>query len=109
MKALILDNKVHQVVPDGNEFPVHESMKWIDCAPEVQPGWVLINNVLQKDPTVIAQRKRQESPEEKYKREMPSVQEQLDDLWQAMDDGVLPKNNAFYQKRRVLKNKYKVV
>tara|TARA_B100000683_G_scaffold20815_1_gene19898 strand:- start:325 stop:678 length:354 start_codon:yes stop_codon:yes gene_type:complete len=37
MKALILNNNVVQVVE--KEFEVHESLTWVDCNDQVQPGW----------------------------------------------------------------------
>ena len=37
MKALILDNKVVDVV--STEFEVHSSMSWVDCDDKVDVGW----------------------------------------------------------------------
>lgn len=36
----------------------------------------------------------------------PSVVDQLDALWHAMDDGILPKNNGFYTEIQAVKIKY---
>ena len=38
--------------------------------------------------------------------EYPRIQEQLDMLWHAMDDGALPKDNAFYTSIKAVKDKY---
>lgn len=40
MKALILDDKVIEVAE--KEFPVHESMVWVNCLNNVQAGWTYI-------------------------------------------------------------------
>jgi|TARA_B110000211_G_scaffold89736_1_gene104867 hypothetical protein len=44
MKALILDNKVVDVVV--TEFEVHSSMTWMDCPDDCIHGWTLIDGVL---------------------------------------------------------------
>jgi hypothetical protein len=42
MKALILNQKVVDLSQD--EFPVHESMVWVNCINTVQIGWSYIGN-----------------------------------------------------------------
>jgi len=37
MKALIHDGKVVQV--EAEAFPVHKSMRWVDCNQDVAAGW----------------------------------------------------------------------
>jgi len=40
MKALVQpDGRVAQVVADGKTFPVHPSLRWIDCDDTVRPDW----------------------------------------------------------------------
>ena len=38
--------------------------------------------------------------------EYPRVEEQLDMLWHAMDDGTLTKVDAFYDANKAVKDKY---
>ena len=51
MKALIFDGKVVQV--EENEFPVHKSLIWLDCASDVKPGWLYDNNVFSASSAVV--------------------------------------------------------
>ncbi len=39
-------------------------------------------------------------------REYPTIQEQLDKIWHAMEEGSLPKNNSFYQSILEVKNRH---
>lgn len=43
---------------------------------------------------------------ENRKINYPRVEEQLDLLWHAMDQGLLPKNNAFYEHIKLVKQSY---
>jgi len=43
MKALILNNKVVDV--KETEFPVHNSLTWVDCGDEVKMGFTYDNGV----------------------------------------------------------------
>lgn len=49
-----------------------------------------------------------EAKAKKAKQEMPSIDEQLDDLYKAMDAGNLPNDNEFYRKRKAVYDKYGV-
>ena len=40
------------------------------------------------------------------KKELPSIEEQLADLYKAMDSGKLPSDNDFYLKRKAIYDKY---
>lgn len=42
MKALVLNGKVVDIAED--EFPVHESMIWVNCINTVQVGWSYVGN-----------------------------------------------------------------
>jgi hypothetical protein len=84
MKALVLKSKVVQVVNDGEEFPVHSSMEWVDCEGNVSPGWVRIDNIIQEDPKDIERRALENSDEYKRKQEMPSLEEKIDALLEAV-------------------------
>ena len=42
MKALVLNGKVVDLAE--NEFPVHESMVWVNCINTVQVGWSYVGN-----------------------------------------------------------------
>jgi len=39
MKALIHAGMVRQIVEDGEEFPVHPKLTWVDCGAEVKTGY----------------------------------------------------------------------
>ena len=84
MKALVFENKVAQVVKDGEEFPVHESMDWIVCDDNASPGWVRIDNVIQEHPKEVEQRALENSDEYKRKQEMPGLEEKIDALLEAV-------------------------
>ena len=47
MKALILNNSVVQV--EETEFEVHESLTWVDCNDQVQPGWTYDGSTFTSD------------------------------------------------------------
>ena len=52
MKALILKERVYDIVEDGKEFPVHSEMKWVDCDSTVKDGYVYKDNKFTKpEPT----------------------------------------------------------
>jgi len=74
MKALILDNKVVDVV--STQFAVSPEMTWMDCSDDCKAGWTLESGVLTAPP---------EPPEktyaEKRAREYPAIGDQLDDLY----------------------------
>ena len=65
MKALILDNKVVDVVEA--EFEVHSSLTWIDCSNECfAGGWEVVDNVLQVIPTLADTRTYAEKRKAEY-------------------------------------------
>jgi len=74
MKALILDNKVVDVV--STQFAVSPEMTWMDCSDDCKAGWTLESGGLTAPP---------EPPEktyaEKRAREYPAIGDQLDDLY----------------------------
>lgn len=39
MKALIKDLVVVDVVADGDDYPAHPELAWVDCGAEVLRGW----------------------------------------------------------------------
>lgn len=43
---------------------------------------------------------------QRRKKEYPSLEEQLDYLWHAMDKGELPKVSGFYDRIKDIKDKY---
>lgn len=51
MKALIKDNKVVQV--EEQEFPVHNSLVWMDCPEDCKPGWIVQDGQLQPQPEPV--------------------------------------------------------
>lgn len=83
MKALIIKNRVAQVVKDGEEFPVHSSMQWVACSDQVQAGWIYENNAFTESPEVIAERERKENTEYKRQQEMPSLEQKVEALLDA--------------------------
>ena len=65
MKALILDNKVVDVV--DTEFKVHSSLTWMDCSNECfAGGWEVVDNVLQVIPTLADTRTYAEKRKAEY-------------------------------------------
>ena len=44
MKALILKERVYDIVEDGKEFPVSPEMKWVDCDDAVKDGYLYKDN-----------------------------------------------------------------
>jgi len=71
MKALILNDNVVQV--EAKEFPVHESLKWMECPADCKAGWHLINGVLTA-PEVIPEPKPIKS----------TLEKKVDALWSAV-------------------------
>ena len=50
MLALVLNEKVVQVSEE--EFPVHESMAWVQCLNNVEVGWSYIGNEFTPPPSL---------------------------------------------------------
>ena len=77
MKALILDNKVVDIVEA--EFEVHNSMTFMDCSDDCETGWSKINGVLTAP---------LEPPEPTYEfkrmQEYPPIGDQLDMIYKDM-------------------------
>ena len=80
MKALILDNKVVDVV--DTEFEVHSSMIWIDCPDNCKVGWLVVDGVA-TEPTEVDNR----TYDEKRASEYPTIANQLDDIFHNGIDG----------------------
>jgi hypothetical protein len=83
MKALVEQSgRVAQVVEDGNTFPIHESLSWVDCDGTVTTehtydGAVFVAPVVPDPPTY----------DEMRRRNYPPIGDQLDALYHA---GVFP-------------------
>jgi hypothetical protein len=102
MKALILDNKVVDVVE--TEFEVHPSMTWMDCPDDCKASeWELVDGVLQIIPEPEDTRTYVEFRQEQY----APTGDQLDMLWHAIDAGEFgdtAKQSEFYTANKAVKD-----
>ena len=82
MKALVFKDpdKEHTKVVDlkENEYPVHESMVWMDAPKDCEQGWILVDGVITAPPEPP-----ERTYEEKRRKEYPISGDQLDDLYHA--------------------------
>ena len=85
MKALILDNRVVDVV--SVEFEVHESMSWMDCSEDCTTEWTLESGVLIAPAPYVDTKTYVELRHAAY----PAIGDQLDALFHA---GVFPAEMA---------------
>ena len=75
-KALILNNEVVDVV--NSEFPVAESLIWMDCPDDCKAyRWSIIDGVLQENP----EPEDTSTYAEKRALEYPLIVDQLDDIF----------------------------
>lgn len=81
MKALVFANRVHQVVPDGEEFEVHGDMVWVDASEDVTTDWVYVDGKLQ--PPMAAEITYDIHRLNNY----PTITQQLDILYHQGYDG----------------------
>ena len=99
MKALILNNKVVDVV--DTEFEVPPTMTWMDCTSECKIGWTLEGTVLIAPieiPPTYAQERALAYPE---------IADQLDMLWHSIDAGEFgdtAKQSEFYTANKAVKD-----
>jgi hypothetical protein len=77
MKALILDNKVVDVV--STQFAVSPEMTWMDCSDDCKAGWTLESGVLTAPP---------ELPEKTYAEKRAREYRELNQLEMQYDDQV---------------------
>ena len=102
MKALILDNKVVDVVEA--EFEVHKSMTWMDCPDNCKAGeWELVDGTIQVIPEPEDTRTYVEFRQEQY---VPTG-DQLDMLWHSIDAGEFgdtAKQSEFYTANKAVKD-----
>ena len=99
MKALILDNKVVDVVEA--EFEVHKSMTWMDCPDDCKASeWELVDGTLQAIPEPEDTRTWVEFRQEQY----APTGDQLDMLWHSIDAGIDLKQSEFYIANKAVKD-----
>lgn len=97
MKALIVDNKIVDVVE--TEFEVHSSMRWIDCPDNCTViGWELNGS---GNPVEKAAPTDNRTYSEKRFDEYPSIREQLDMIYHNGDGGT-----TFQAAIKAVKDKY---
>jgi len=87
MKALILDNKVVDVV--STQFAVSPDMIWMDCSDDCKAGWTLESGVLVAPPAPP-----EKTYAEKRAREYASVGDQLDMMMKDMKNGTTTHQTA---------------
>lgn len=94
--------------PDG--LPEVTTMPLI---PEIYPGYVLVREsedpIQTYDKVLDSNHELVDRPKqyvELRKMAYPSVGDQLDLLWHAMDDGVMPKVEPFYSNIKAVKEQY---
>jgi hypothetical protein len=71
MKALILTERVYDIVEDGKEFPVSSEMEWVDCDSTVKNGYLYKDNKFTK-PTPT------QTPEQALRKQRNSMLSQSD-------------------------------
>jgi len=67
MKALVLKERVYDIVEDGKEFPVSSEMEWVDCDNTVKSGYIFKDNKFTK-PTPT-----QQTPEQALRKQRNSM------------------------------------
>ena len=98
-KALVSDNRVIQI--ETAEFEVHPDLTWHDVDNDVEVGWALADGTFSAPATVAL------SYDEARRRAYPFIEEQLDLLWHAIDDGQFgdsAKSSTFYTTLQTVKN-----
>ena len=113
MKALILDNKVVDVV--STEFEVHSSMSWVDCDDTVRAGFDYKDGKF-TDPYALTDEQkaalaavhyiRQRTGKEGNDTVYASVGDQLDMLYKDMIDGKLDSTGTWATHIAAVKSKY---
>jgi len=96
MKALILKNKVVDVV--DVEFETAPTMKWVDCNSECKVGWDLVDGILTAPVEIVL------TYSQKRRAAYPSIADQLDMLWHAIDQGIDLKQSDFYTGNKAVKD-----
>ena len=115
MKALILDNKVVDVV--STEFEVHSNMTWVDCDNTVRCGYDYKDGKF-TDPRALTDEQKAALAAVHYKRQRTGKEgtdgiyanfgDQLDMLWHSIDQNSKLKSEyfEFYEAIKAVKIKY---
>lgn len=76
MFALIFENKVVEI--SQKEFPVAESMQWVECDENAQTGWYYVNQTFKKtlesEAEVLIRRKKEKIQEIKAVRDAKNIE-----------------------------------
>ncbi len=102
MKALVQGTRVCQIVRDGEEFPVHHELKWVDCDDGVKEEDIYENEAFSKRPEPAL------SPAEKAAQLLPSYEQQLETICLALAQ-LDPMGSSLSQDAKDLIQKHKDV
>lgn len=99
MKALVFENKVVQL--SETEFPVHNSLQWMDAPEGCKENWILENSALVAPPSPppLSYDKAREA-------EFPSEKELIVALWEKVVEGRPESADALQALRIAVKEKY---
>ena len=93
---------------------VHPNAVTISTGNDIIEAWDESGKLINIDKNKIdieIDRLKHEHHKKQYQRsrktEYPSIEDQLDMLWHAIDEGKLDKNSEFYTSIKTVKNKYK--
>lgn len=100
MRALIFKGLVVEL--KDQDFPVAQGLKWMDAPPGCEVGWVLNGDVLEP-PTITPM-----SDAEKVKTELPTYDERIDALWDAIVKADNTKALAMEVRIQAVYDKYNV-
>lgn len=98
MKALIFENKVVQL--NDKEFPVHPSLKWVDCDETITTNHKYENNLFIA-PAII-----QQTYSELRRNEMPPIDSLVIALWEKLIENRPEAAAALQTERERIKLKY---